>query len=130
MEDFAGLPDYGDRKNRCATCGFFALRAPGTNNITEADAEAREGRLPWDRARPYCAVLAANLYREVAGDRNKSQMYDLPPAQRTDQIKAVLEKERDGEHWMPWRPHFPATWHLERRDMQQLEQSRRELSFA
>lgn len=124
--DYAGMPEYGDRKNRCATCGFLALRAPGTNKIEEADAVAREGHIGWQYNRPDCAVMATNLYREVAGSRSKEEMRQLPQAQLWAEIKDVLEKERDGAHWFPWRPHFPAQWHLERRDMLQLEQSRRE----
>lgn len=126
MDGFSGLPDYGDRKNRCATCGFFALRVPGTSQTVEADGTAREGTISWPHARPECFVGATNLYREVAGDRDRVALRQTPVAQLHAEIKAVVEKERDGEHWLPWRPHFAPAWHVERRDMLQLEQSRRD----
>jgi hypothetical protein len=119
-----------NRRNRCATCGFLSLRVPHFGDTKPPVEVLRENRDSGElfnfhggSAQPRCFIDAADprLFDEIQSEAASSSNEHY-----RQQAQLVINRERDGSAWFPWQPGFSPKEHLEKYQMLQLEQARRE----
>ena len=112
---------------KCSECGFLGKRGKRTFDgecVTASSDERDEGDLyrHWFESGrftdtvPWCLVNEANIRDEI-------EQLQGPVNPRTI---TVISKERDCKGWYPWREFSSPKEHLAERNMQQLENERRE----